>query len=145
MVGRNRQIRAAFARAHRPVVAGAGSALVRPAVFVVIFVSSAAMASAHPSHLQSIGFADLVGWRDDDHGAALAAFRRSCGEILERGGAFARNPAYGGERADWSDGLPARLAWNQAARQFFESEFVPVRVSDPERPQGCSRGISSLR
>jgi membrane-bound lytic murein transglycosylase A len=56
---------------------------------------------AHPTHLHSIAFADLPGWRDDDHGAALAALQLSCGAILERGGAFGRDPAYGGEPSDW--------------------------------------------
>jgi membrane-bound lytic murein transglycosylase A len=138
MVGRNRSLRAALVHAGqcRPRLA----AILSPALLLVVFVSSAAMASAHPSNLQSIGFADLVGWRDDNHGAALATFRLSCSEILERGGAFARNPAYGGDRGDWIAVCRRALAWNQPAQQFFESEFVPVRVSDPEQPQGLFTG-----
>ena len=59
------------------------------------------MASAQPAHLRSLDFSDLPGWRDDDHGAALSAFQLSCGAILDRGGAFGRDPAYGGEPSDW--------------------------------------------
>ena len=37
-------------------------------------VSSAVMANAQPTLLRSVDFSDLPAWRDDDHGAALAAF-----------------------------------------------------------------------
>jgi membrane-bound lytic murein transglycosylase A len=138
MVGRNRHVRAA--------ISGAGrwrrrvAATLRMPAFLVVLVSSAAMASAHPTHLSSITYDDLSAWRDDDHGAALAAFQLSCGEILDRGGAFARNPAYGGKRADWLEVCRRALMAQGSARHFFESEFVPVRVSDPDRPPGLFTG-----
>jgi membrane-bound lytic murein transglycosylase A len=143
MVGRNRQLRAALLHTEALCTGRWWRKLatrVRPVVILIVLVSSAAMASAHPNNLQVIGFADLSGWRDDDHGAALATFQRSCGEILQRGGAFARSPAYGGERADWLEVCRRALAWQAPARQFFESEFVPVRVFDPERPEGLFTG-----
>jgi membrane-bound lytic murein transglycosylase A len=98
------------------------------------------MAEARPTHLQSIAFADLPGWQADDHGAALAALQLSCGAILDRGGAFGRDPAYGGEPGDWLEVCRRALRAQQSARQFFEAEFVPVRVSDAERPQGLFTG-----
>ena len=138
MVGRNRRVRAAFL--HTGQRWRRLATLFRPAVLVIVLAASAAMTSAHPTYLRSIGFADLSGWRDDDHAAAFAAFQRSCGEILEHGAAFGRIPAYGGERADWLEVCQRALAWQEPARQFFESEFVPVKVSDPERPQGLFTG-----
>jgi membrane-bound lytic murein transglycosylase A len=98
------------------------------------------MASAQPTHLHSVDFSDLPAWADDDHGAALAAFQLSCGAILDRGGAFGRDPAYGGEPADWLEVCRRALMAQSSARNFFEAEFVPVRVSDPERPGGMFTG-----
>jgi membrane-bound lytic murein transglycosylase A len=111
-----------------------------PLATLILVVSSAVMASAQPTHLRSVDFSDLSGWRDDDHGAALAAFQLSCGAILDRGGAFGRDPAYGGESSDWLEVCRRALMAQSSAQSFFESEFVPVRVSDPERPGGMFTG-----
>lgn len=107
---------------------------------LILVASSAVMASAQPTHLRSVNFSDLSGWRDDDHGAAFAAFQLSCGAILDRGGAFGRDPAYGGEPSDWLEVCRRALMAQSSAQAFFESEFVPVQVSDPERPGGMFTG-----
>jgi membrane-bound lytic murein transglycosylase A len=138
MVGRNRQLRAANSRSdqwRRRLVL-----MLRPSAFLIILLSSAVMASAQPSHLRSVTFGDLPAWRDDDHGAALATLQLSCGAILDRGGAFGRNPAYGGEPGDWLEVCRRALMAQSSPREFFESEFVPVQVSDPERPGGMFTG-----
>lgn len=118
--------------------------ILRPFALLIILVPSAAMTSERSTHLRSIAFADLPGWQTDDHGAALAAFQLSCGAILDRGGAFGRDPVHGGRPADWLEvcrrALTARSSARTSARQFFESEFLPVRVSDPQRPQGLFTG-----
>ena len=98
------------------------------------------MAMAHTPHLSSMAFSDLSAWREDDHGAALAALQLSCGAILDRGGDFGRDPAYGGEPADWLEVCRRALSVQTSAREFFEAEFVPVRVADPERPEGLFTG-----
>ena len=67
-----------------------------------------------------LSFADLDGWAEDDHGAALAAFRGTCARL-------------GGP--DWP-GLCA-LAQGlspEAARSFFEAAFRPVLTSDGRAP-----------
>ena len=111
------------------------------ALALLIFLASpAAMASAQSTYLSRVDFADLAAWRDDDHAAAFAAFQLSCGAILETNGAFGRDPAYGGEPADWLDLCRRALTAQESPRTFFESEFVPVRVSDPERPAGLFTG-----
>ncbi len=126
MVGRNRQLRAAL-----PGLA---------AVVLMVIAATTVMAKSPPEHLHRIAFADLPGWEEDDLGAALAVFRLSCGEIVEHGRAFARNPAFGGAREDWLDVCRRARQAQGSPRQFFEAEFVPVRVSDPERPQGLFTG-----
>ena len=64
-----------------------------------------AMASGMPACaetiLEPVAFAALDGWTSDDHGAALAAFRRSCGEIVAGARAFERPVRFGGRREQW--------------------------------------------
>jgi membrane-bound lytic murein transglycosylase A len=89
--------------------------------------------------LEPLAFRDLRGWQDDDHEMALAAFRRSCGEIISEGRAFARPVIYGGNREDWLV-VCRRAEVSGAARAFFEREFQPFAVRDPARPEGLFTG-----
>jgi membrane-bound lytic murein transglycosylase A len=138
MVGRNRYVRTAICGTGRRRQSRAP--WLRAVSVLIALLAPAAMASAHTPHLSSMAFRDLSGWRDDDHVAALAAFQLSCGAILERGGEFGRDPAYGGEPSDWLEVCRRALSVQSSAREFFESEFVPVRVADPERPEGLFTG-----
>lgn len=87
------------------------------------------------------GFAELAGWRDDDHAAAMAAFRASCavgtGSLAAARGA--RAPGEALVRAcevALSDAAPD----GDSARRFFETHFVPVRVIPPQSIQGFFTG-----
>jgi membrane-bound lytic murein transglycosylase A len=72
-----------------------------------------------PSHAEILSFAELDGWADDDHRAALSSFRETCALL---------------EDADW---VPlCRLAEDAGdsaagARQFFELFFRPVVIGTP--------------
>ena len=87
-------------------------------------------------------FGDLPGWVDDDHDAALAAFRRSAFRVLEkpyRTGSLgiacsAVDPAYAEARAlARPDG---------GAREFFERHFIPCAIKpDPGRTSGFVTGF----
>ena len=74
--------------------------------------STTAMA-AHTSHLR---FADLSGWADDDHAAALAVFLNTCEDLQD---------------PDWVD-LAALATHLSDARAFFETCFQPVLFTDGE-------------
>jgi membrane-bound lytic murein transglycosylase A len=63
----------------------------------------------------TLGFADLDGWADDDHAAALTAFRGSCGKA--RGDDWARLCALSETAVD--------------ARGFFEYYFRPTLIGTP--------------
>src|SRR5919202_5800062 len=75
------------------------------------------------AELEPVAFAALDGWADDDHAAALAAFRRSCAAISATG-------VEGGSlKAEVAAGLEAACRFGQAlgpdpdhvtARGFFE-------------------------
>jgi membrane-bound lytic murein transglycosylase A len=108
----------------RPIVPAAALAA---ALVAVLTLAPAGRASAEP-----VRFADIPGWAADDHAAALAAFRAGCPAALARkrtkttvavdAAAFRRACAA-------AAALPARPD-AATARQFFESAFAPVRVSD---------------
>ena len=80
--------------------------------------------------LVATSFDRLAGWREDDHGAALVAFRRSCARIrswpLGRSlGEAGFAAGIGGIVADWRPICAAAEALRAAdatlARYFFES------------------------
>jgi membrane-bound lytic murein transglycosylase A len=97
------------------------------------------MAASAGQTLQPVTFDDLPGWAEDDHGAALSSFRRSCIEILEEGRAFRRDIRFGGRRDDWLRACEMASA-AQDARLFFEEAFLPFAVLDPQRPEGLFTG-----
>lgn len=75
--------------------------------------SGAAMAEIDPSY-QLLGFNDLNGWEEDDHGAALSVFRDTCGDM---------------DDPDWQ-ALCGYASEAKDAKQFFELFFRPVMITD---------------
>lgn len=105
----------------------------------IIAAMASMIATASANILEPAPFAEIDGWTDDDHQAALDTFRRSCKEIVEKGKAFERTVTYGGAKEDWL-GTCERANTAKNARHFFESEFEPFRVRDPVRPDGLFTG-----
>jgi membrane-bound lytic murein transglycosylase A len=80
---------------------------------------------------QPVAFTELPGWADDDHAAALQAFRASCPRVV------ARSAAKGADRPGLTAGLldvcqtvlamPERVTRSEA-RGVFERYFTPHRV-----------------
>jgi membrane-bound lytic murein transglycosylase A len=95
--------------------------------------------------LEPIGFADLAGWADDDHAAALATFLPGCARWAKKEptAAIGRAPAYG-TAADWTAACDAGGAVasgdRAAARAFFETWFEPWRVTDGGAANGLFTG-----
>lgn len=79
----------------------------------------AVMTTAPQTYAEILRFADLEGWAEDDHRAALASFRETCDLLTDD---------------DW---VPlCRLAADagdtpEGARQFFELFFRPVVIGSP--------------
>ncbi|MEQ9518949.1 MAG: MltA domain-containing protein [Parvibaculum sp.] len=103
-----------------------------------------------------VPFSDLSGWAADDHGAALAAFRRSCERILARPATEPLDAKTGsaglyGTAGDWQ-GVCRTAASGPAPhpephpephkdpRQFFEQNFVALSVEGSEGPIGLFTG-----
>ena len=76
-----------------------------------MLMGQGAAAGAEVTHLT---FADLAGWAEDDHAAALAVFTETCGDM--------RGP-------DWPP-LCALARSATDARAFFETFFIPVLLTD---------------
>ena len=75
-------------------------------------------ASAAGADIRLMDFADLHDWERDDHTAALAAFRETCGDL---------------DDGDW----PTICALSEShgdAKTFFETFFRPVIITDGEEP-----------
>ncbi len=91
--------------------------------------------------LHAVSLTRLPGWAAADHEAALAAFRRSCKVIEEKG--LIRPARFGGRRSDW---LPVCRAARHvppgraAARRFFERHFLAVSPQASRRPAGLFTG-----
>jgi membrane-bound lytic murein transglycosylase A len=119
-------------------------------------VSLSAVAASPPlripdTELEPMTFSQLEGWGAEDHGAALAAFRKSCTAVIA---------VASGRRAERSrrptrslrpiDG-PLREICERAAdlrgpvgalraRRFFETEFRPVRIAKLGEREGFITG-----
>lgn len=82
-----------------------------------------------PISFQRVPYSSLEGWREDDHGAALRAFRRSCKKLRK----LRKTTILGGLASRIADWLPSCEAADEvspgAARAFFELAFSPIRIA----------------
>ena len=80
--------------------------------------------------LNATGFDALNGWAASDPANALEAFRRSCVAIQAKAAdAPLGLSAYAGSAGDWGEACRQAATPAQDARVFFESAFVPYRIS----------------
>jgi membrane-bound lytic murein transglycosylase A len=84
--------------------------------------------------LDAVQFGELQDWSQSDLRRALQAFQRSCAVLAARpDGASLGGVNYAGTAGEWrqacSVGTPASTDDPETARRFFESEFVPYRVT----------------
>lgn len=81
--------------------------------------------------LQPASFADLPGWKTDDHLAAFKTFLKSCRTVIKA----AKSDA---ERAELARVCRAAVALKNptraTARAFFETHFVPHQVAHKSEP-----------
>ncbi len=97
--------------------------------------------AALPIRIASANFADLEGWVGNDPRAGLLAFKRSCAAFFEKAAdASLGGLNYAGTTSDWrevcDEAAEANADGAQEARAFFESAFVPYRVT-----QGAAPGL----
>jgi membrane-bound lytic murein transglycosylase A len=82
------------------------------------------------SQFEPVDWQKLDGWAEDDHAAAFATFMASCKAIL-RSTPDARpdRPVFRGLHQACQAAVEAKPADAKAAREFFEKNFRPVRVT----------------
>jgi membrane-bound lytic murein transglycosylase A len=82
------------------------------------------------SQLEPFDWVKLDGWAEDDHTAAFAAFMQSCKPIL-RSNATARagRPVYRGLHEACQRAAEIKPSNAKEAREFFEQNFRPVRIT----------------
>jgi membrane-bound lytic murein transglycosylase A len=88
-----------------------------------------------------VAWAEIAGWREDDHLLAYKAFRISCRPIAAQHGAASDSKALGTSLRD-----PCRIAKGveptdgASARAFFEEHFLPLRISRLGEAEGFVTG-----
>ncbi len=93
------------------------------------------------SQYEPVAWADIAGWRDDDHLLAFQAFRTSCKPIVAQ-----RNPPTDSKALGTTLRDPCRTARSSdisdsaKARAFFEDHFLPLRISRLGEPEGFVTG-----
>jgi membrane-bound lytic murein transglycosylase A len=97
-------------------------------------------------------YEELLGWRDDSVAAAIPAFLKSCGTLASRSDAAAfdarpKNADFG-TAGEWrplcaaAEQLPA--GDDTAARQFFETGFVPWLAGNNGESEGLFTGYFEI-
>jgi membrane-bound lytic murein transglycosylase A len=93
------------------------------------------------SQYEPLAWNSIPGWSDDDHLSAYKTFRASCKPIAGQQGAPAEAKALGASLRD-----PCRIAKgldltnSTKARDFFEQNFVPLRISRLGEGEGFVTG-----
>lgn len=93
------------------------------------------------TQIEPVSWSDLDGWTQDDHAAAFATFLKSCHAIAS--GAAAPRPArsmHAALIAVCRRALSASVHDGEGARQFFEENFRPVRITKIGQPEGFLTG-----
>lgn len=83
-----------------------------------------------------VTFATIPGWREDDHAAALAAFRRGAAVLASHPPKRRRigvDPEALAAAIRRGDALPSEVEAD-AARDFFETSFIPLEVRPHDGP-----------
>jgi len=92
------------------------------------------------AQIESLSFAALDGWKDDDHVAAFATFLKSCNAILNAGKAVRSRPFFGALFKVCEHAAAAGQPDRDHARAFFEDNFKPVRVMPAGQTEGFFTG-----
>lgn len=82
------------------------------------------------AHVVPLSFAELKGWRQDNHLAAYQSFMKSCGAILQGSKAMrSKRPMFGGLYLACEQARKVETPTDASTRTFFETNFRPMRVA----------------
>ena len=97
------------------------------------------------SILKELQFSDIKNWQSIDKTDSFQALVRSCNQMASDNRAFSKRPVFGGTKDDWVKvcelaQAQSNLTTPQALVSFFQDNFTPFRVIDPQTPQGLFTG-----
>jgi membrane-bound lytic murein transglycosylase A len=92
------------------------------------------------SQLEPVNWPDLTGWPGDDHVAAFAAFAASCRVVRNAGQSDEHARVQGALSNVCRKSLAVHPQNSQAARAFFEDNFLPVRLAPVGETSGLLTG-----
>src|SRR5215831_441948 len=78
--------------------------------------------------LEPAGWDELDGWRSDDHASAFATFQASCRPIVRSKSSNDERPVRAALQTVCARAVKAGPLGRETARQFFETNFVPIRI-----------------
>ena len=91
--------------------------------------------------LKPVAWQAISGWPGKRLDRSLAAFQRSCRDILNTARGFRRASSFGGEPENWHAACRKALATHPSeARAYFEQVFYAYRVVDPTNSSGLFTG-----
>jgi membrane-bound lytic murein transglycosylase A len=92
------------------------------------------------SGLEPVKWGELAGWAADDHLAAFAAYQQSCQVLRKPQHASDSGPIYNALSQLCRAAAEVRPQNADAARAFFEQNFVPVRIARLGEAEGFLTG-----
>jgi membrane-bound lytic murein transglycosylase A len=78
--------------------------------------------------LEPAGWDQLDGWSNDDHASAFATFQASCRPIVRSKSSNDARPVRAALQTVCARAVKAGPLKQEAARQFFETNFLPIRI-----------------
>ena len=94
--------------------------------------------------LQKVNFYNIPSWEDDNHGYALAAFKKSCSVLLHQPFKNLVIDDIIKYKVNWSGACKIALEMDHRnhheAKMFFENWFVPYSISDGFSEEGLFTG-----
>ena len=78
--------------------------------------------------LEPAGWDELDGWTGDDHASAFATFQASCRPIVRAKSSIDMRPVRAALQTVCARAVKAGPLERAAARQFFETNFLPIRI-----------------
>ena len=110
------------------------------ATIVFGFAAPAAAIKIGNSKFEAVDWTKLDGWAEDDHLIAFGTFMQSCRAILRSGGDARGRPMFRGLHEACTVAATLTPKDAKEAREFFEQNFRPVRITPAGEAAGFLTG-----
>ncbi len=110
------------------------------ATIVFGFAAPAAAIKIGSSKFEAVDWTKLDGWAEDDHLIAFGTFMQSCRAILRSGGDARGRPMFRGLHEACTVAATLTPKDAKEAREFFEQNFRPVRITPAGEAAGFLTG-----